>query len=374
MDLNLSQTERDLAASARAFIESEVTDVVPQMGREDTGTRPQWERAISQSGWSSLFVSSQYGGVDATALETAVVFEEFGRGPLPPLPLMCAAAAGILGACDGLARKDEILGGMAEGSLACVPAGLDLLFVTGHADDRVKVARKGKSWSLNGVVPAVAFAGSADHLLVILPAGQHFRVLCVPSHRSGVSTRLLGGFLAWHYEVSFDDVVVPDADVAVSDAATLVEALRPAMLYLSAYSVGGCARSLEMSRRYCDERVQFGQPIGKFQRVQDHVIHILNVTDRARWSLYEALWRRDAGLSAEASVHLAKAVASDGYWEAANAAHEVHAGIGSDPLFGLASYSRMSRTLFHVLGPPRWHKRQMIALVVERACADSLVD
>jgi alkylation response protein AidB-like acyl-CoA dehydrogenase len=155
--------------------------------------------------------------------------------------------------------------------------------------------------------------------------------------------------------------------VASVSANVLLRSLHPAMLWTAAYSVGGCMRVLEMSRAYCDQRVQFGQPIGRFQRVQDHVIRILNLTDQARWGLYEALWRTDEGLPAIASTHLAKAAASEGYWESANAAHEVHAGIGSDPLFGLAAYTRMARTLLYFLGSPRWHKRQMIRAALEQA-------
>jgi alkylation response protein AidB-like acyl-CoA dehydrogenase len=96
---------------------------------------------------------------------------------------------------------------------------------------------------------------------------------------------------------------------------------------------------------------------------------MLNLTDQARWGLYEALWRVDQGLPSRASAHLAKAAASEGYWESTNAAHEIHAGVGSDPLFGLVAYTRMARTLLHFLGPPRWHKRQMIRAVLEQAHA-----
>jgi alkylation response protein AidB-like acyl-CoA dehydrogenase len=58
-------------------------------------------------------------------------------------------------------------------------------------------------------------------------------------------------------------------------------------------------------------------------------------------------------------VHLAKAVAGESYVEACNAAHEVHAGIGSAHEYGLVQHTQMSRTLFHYLGDPKWHKRRM---------------
>jgi alkylation response protein AidB-like acyl-CoA dehydrogenase len=56
---------------------------------------------------------------------------------------------------------------------------------------------------------------------------------------------------------------------------------------------------------------------------------------------------------------MAKAVSSEAYFEACNAAHEVHAGQGSLVEYGLAAHTQMSRTLFSYLGDPRWHKRRM---------------
>ena len=123
--------------------------------------------------------------------------------------------------------------------------------------------------------------------------------------------------------------------------------------------VGGCQAVYDMSVSHSRTRVQFGVPVGRFQRVQDHIVRLVNHLDAARWTTGEALWKLDTGRPAEASVHLAKAVASEGYLEACNAAHEVHAGIGSVNEYGLAAHTQMSRTLFHYLGDPRWHKRRM---------------
>ena len=38
---------------------------------------------------------------------------------------------------------------------------------------------------------------------------------------------------------------------------------------------------------------------------------------------------------------------------------EVHSGMGCLNEYGLAAHTQMSRTLFHYLGDPRWHKRRM---------------
>ena len=122
-----------------------------------------------------------------------------------------------------------------------------------------------------------------------------------------------------------------------------------------------------MSVAYSQTRVQFGVPIGRFQRVQDHIIRLTNHLDSARWTTYEALAKLDSGSDARAAVHLAKAVTGEAYLEACNAAHEVHAGVGSAHEYGLTPHTQMSRSLFHQLGDPKWHKRRMadaLALVI----------
>ena len=104
----------------------------------------------------------------------------------------------------------------------------------------------------------------------------------------------------------------------------LDRALAPGLIALAAYQAGGSEAVLDMSISYSNTREQFGQPIGRFQRVQDHIIRILNAADTARWTAYEAAWALDSGRpDAAAKAHLTSAVASEAYLEATNAAHEV---------------------------------------------------
>ena len=119
------------------------------------------------------------------------------------------------------------------------------------------------------------------------------------------------------------------------------------------------AAVFDMSLNYARERTQFGQVIGRFQRVQDHVIHIVNYLDAARWTTYEALWKVDSGADAAASVHVAKSVASESYMRACDFAHEVHAGIGVVREYGLTLHTKMSRSLYHCLGAPKVHRRKL---------------
>jgi alkylation response protein AidB-like acyl-CoA dehydrogenase len=221
------------------------------------------------------------------------------------------------------------------------------------------------SYVLNGTKLFVADATSATDLLVAVRTGEgpaDVSLLHVDARARGVTTRRLPGFVSWQCEVSFDNVAVP-ASALLGEAqrgwTALSRALERALPLLCAYIVGACQAVYEKSVAYTQARVQFGVPIGRFQRVQDHVIRLVNHLDSARWTTWEALWKLDTGRPATASVHMAKAVASEAYLDVCNAAHEVHAGMGVLVEYGLVAHTQMSRTLFHYLGEPRWHKRQM---------------
>jgi alkylation response protein AidB-like acyl-CoA dehydrogenase len=128
---------------------------------------------------------------------------------------------------------------------------------------------------------------------------------------------------------------------------------------LCAYKVGSCQAVYELCVEYSRTRVQFGQPIGRFQRVQDHIIDLVNNLDAARWTTYEALWKLDSGQAAAASVHLAKAVTSEAYMRVCHRAHEVHAGVGVISEYGLTLHTQRSRALYHLLGDAKMHRRRM---------------
>jgi alkylation response protein AidB-like acyl-CoA dehydrogenase len=212
----------------------------------------------------------------------------------------------------------------------------------------------------------VSDATAASDLIVAVRTGDgasDVSLLRVDANARGVTRRRLPGFLSWQCEVTFDRVDVPRTALLGGAEgqgwAALDRAFVKALPLLSAYMVGGCQAVFEMSVAHSQTRVQFGQPIGRFQRVQDHIIRLVNHLDAARWATWEALWKVDSGRDAAASVHMAKAVASEAYLDACNAAHEVHAGQGVLVEYGLPAHTQMSRTLFHYLGDPRWHKRRM---------------
>ena len=368
MDLSLTEPQEMLRASARSFVEREAPrHALVAAQRDGAGLTAQLWHKAGQLGWPGILVPAEYGGSESSLTDAAVLFEELGRGPVPG-PFF---SSGVLGALTVLeaaspAQRAAILPGVARGETVLSVAITEPNASWGPHGVNLRARRNGDRYRLDGVKLFVSDAITATHLIVVVRTGDgagDLGLLLVDAGAPGVRSRRLPGFLSWQDEVTFEGVEVPATDLLASPAAhgwgALERALVRAWPVLCSFMVGGCQAVFEMSVAHSRQRVQFGVPIGKFQRVQDHVIRLVNHLDSARWTTAEALWKLDTGRPAADAVHLAKAVSSEAYLEACNAAHEVHAGQGSLTEYGLAAHTQMSRTLFAYLGDPRWHKRRM---------------
>jgi alkylation response protein AidB-like acyl-CoA dehydrogenase len=367
MDLSLTEPQEMLRAAVRSFVEREAPRHALVAAQRD-GTRLASElwRKASALGWPGMLVAAEHGGSESSLTDAAVLFEELGRGPVPG-PFFSSGVLGALTVAEAAtpAQRRAILPAVARGETVLSVAITEPSASWGPQGVTLHARRTGDRYRLDGVKVFVGDATLATHLVVVVRTGERpgdLGLLLVDA-APGVRARRLPGFLAGQDEVTFEGLEVPVTnllgDSATGGWAALERALQRAWPVLCSFMVGGCQAVFEMSVAHSQQRVQFGVPIGKFQRVQDHVIRLVNHLDAARWTTAEALWKLDTGRPAVDAVHLAKAVSSEGYLEACNAAHEVHAGQGSLTEYGLAAHTQMSRTLFAYLGDPRWHKRRM---------------
>ena len=364
MDLALTESQEMLRSSARTFVEREAPQhTIVALQRAESSLVPDLWRKASEAGWLGILIPTQYGGSESSLTDAGVLYEALGRGPLPG-PFFSSGVLGALTVIEAgtAAQRQVILPGVASGDSILAVALAEPNTSWGPQGITLRAQRVGDRYRLDGTKLFVSDANAATTIVVAVRTGDRpgdVSLLLVDARTRGVRTRRLPGFLSWQCEVTFE---AADAELLGAENqgwAALERALLRAIPILCSYMVGGCQAVFEMSVSHSQERVQFGVPIGKFQRVQDHVIRLVNHLDAARWTTAEALWKLDSGRPAAAAVHMAKAVSSEGYLEACNAAHEVHAGQGSLIEYGLVAHTQMSRTLFTYLGDPRWHKRRM---------------
>jgi alkylation response protein AidB-like acyl-CoA dehydrogenase len=325
---------------------------------------------VADLGWLGVIIPEEYGGEGRSFTDAAVLFEELGRGPVPG-PYFSSGILGALAVLHGgtEAQKHAILPQVAGG--ACV---LSLAVTEPHYGWRPETVQlqthlRNGHYTLNGVKLFVHDAEAATHLVCAVRTGPQngassgITLLLVDTKTPGVEIRTLPGWMGQIHEVRFDNVQVPTDTVLggiEGQGWDTIEAVAlQAIPVLCAYQVGSCQAVYDMAVAYSRTRVQFGQPIGRFQRVQDHIIGMVNQLDAARWTTYEALWKLDTGRPAIAGVHLAKAVTSEAYLKVCDGAHEVHAGVGVIREYGLTLHTQRSRALYHLLGDARYHRRRL---------------
>jgi alkylation response protein AidB-like acyl-CoA dehydrogenase len=364
VDLSLDQTQQLIQESARDFVRGACPrDVLVNLDKDPASIgRTLWPK-IAELGWMGMPIPEQYGGTGNSLTDIAVLYEELGTGPVPGAQFSSGVlCARVLVEAASEAQRKELLPKLAAGERVFALALTEPNYGWSAEHVRMSAAKDGTGYKLSGRKVYVHDAMLATDLLVVARSDAGITLLRVNATASGVSIRPLDGFLASLAEVTFENVRVASADVigtAGSAWEPLQRALQAAIPVLCAYKVGGCKSVFEMSVQYSKDRLQFGQPIGRFQRVQDHVIHIVNYLDAARWTTYEALWKLDTAQDPASSVHMSKSVASEGYLRACDFAHEVHAGIGVMREYGLTLHTKMSRSLYHCLGAPKVHRKQL---------------
>ena len=89
-------------------------------------------------------------------------------------------------------------------------------------------------------------------------------------------------------------------------------------------------RALELTAEYAKTREQFGRPIGAFQAVAQRLADAYIDVEAIRLTLWQAAWRLEAGLPAEAEIATAKFWAAEGGHRVAHTAVHVHGGVGID--------------------------------------------
>jgi acyl-CoA dehydrogenase len=293
---------------------------VRAVDRGDTGTAL-WER-IRQAGFLDLLAGQAEGGAELALPQVLEVMLLIGRYAVP-LPLAQSMAARVM-APAGI-RLPESPVSMAtsafrrdDGALVCplVPHGLQV--------SHVLLAYNGRRMLLDAVTAQRLEAGT--------PA-RHTATLQWPSADAVLQSGL--------------DMGVDDGSLAAWCAA-----LHAVLI------AGAMARVFEMTLDYCNEREQFGRPLGKFQSVQ-HQLSVMAQQVVAASIAAQAAFQGQARSPGWLPAALAKSRASEGAVLVANAAHALHGAIGVTADYDLQLYTRRLHEWRLAHGSEHWWNQQL---------------
>ncbi|MBI3374009.1 MAG: acyl-CoA dehydrogenase family protein [Betaproteobacteria bacterium] len=151
-------------------------------------------------------------------------------------------------------------------------------------------------------------------------------------------------------ELSFDNVFVPEecrlgggeGRAEGGGFLNAYKSLTVDRVFTAALAVGNAQAAYDAALRYAKERVQFGQPIGKFQAVQFKLVDMLATLEQARLYTYYVAGRADRDEPITTEAALAKLVAADGCNEVCQKALAIFGGYGLMNEFPLQRFLRDS--------------------------------
>jgi acyl-CoA dehydrogenase len=132
-------------------------------------------------------------------------------------------------------------------------------------------------------------------------------------------------------EVFFDDVFV-SADALVGEEGQgfryILDGMNAERILIASECIGDGHWFIRTASAYASERIVFGRPIGSNQGIQFPLARAHAGLEAADLLRYKAAWMFDSGIPCGAEANMAKLLASEASWAAANACLDTHGGFG----------------------------------------------
>ena len=354
MDFGFSEEQNLLREQVLRFM----TDACPlSVVRAQNGglDRKLWQQA-AELGWLALIVPEAYGGVGLKWIDLAVVLEEAGRG-LCPLPIVSQAlAATAIDRCAGDDVKGEWLAKIATG---------DAVFGVGLYDDATWIDPEGirlaGGATLTGAKPFVSDATAATHLMLATRTGQDLHLAIVDAKDARLAAQP-GIDRTKPFGTATLDSVAPLGAFPMStdDLAFLTDC---GAVAVTLEAIGAAEAVLALTTEYAKNRIQFDNPIGKYQGVKHRLADMFVDIESFKSLTYFAAWAiDDAPDELPRAASLAKAYASDAFARIGIDGVGLHGAIGFTAEYDAQLYLKRSKWVRSAFGDADYHYQRAAAL------------
>jgi acyl-CoA dehydrogenase len=343
-------------------------------------------KALTEAGWLAALIPEQYGGGGLGVSEAAVILEEINRSGANSGA--CHAQMYLMSTLLRHAseeQKRKFLPAIASGELRLQSfAVTEPTTGTDTTKTKTFAARKGDVYVVNGQKIWISRIQHSDLMLLLarttaLPEVKKktdglsmFLIDLRNRNQPGLTVRPIRNMVNHETnEVFFDNFEIP-ADSLVGEEGRgfryLLDGINAERILIAAECVGDGYWFIDKARSYANDRIVFDRPIGKNQGVQFPIANAyvqVRAADLMRW---EAARLFDQGEACGAEANMAKLLAADASWNAANVCLQTHGGFGFAAEFDVERKFRETRLYQvapvstnlilayigeHVLGMPR---------------------
>ena len=302
-------------------------------------------KALTEAGYLAALIPEEYGGSGLGVTEAAIILEEVNRSG--GNSGACHAQMYVMGTLlrhGSEAQKRRFLpkfaSGEVRGGLALTEpdAGTDLQAI------RTRAVRDGDHYVVNGQKVWISRAEHSDLMILLVRTtpieqvkkrSEGLSVLLVDLREAighGLTIRPLRTMMNHATtELFFDDLDVPVENLIGEEGkgfTYLLDGLNAERILIAAECVGDGRWFIERARKYASERVVFGRPIGQNQGVQFPIARAHVNVEAADLMRIKAASLFDRGEACGAEANMAKLLAADASWEAANVCLQTFGGFG----------------------------------------------
>jgi alkylation response protein AidB-like acyl-CoA dehydrogenase len=356
MDFDLSQEQRLLVDSARAFAAHELTPHAADWDRDQHFPVEVIRRAAEQ-GYLALYLPEDDGGLGLSRLSASLIFEQLSAGCVATTAFLTIhnMASWMLASFADQALKDAWLPRLISGELLASYCLTEPDAGSDAANLRTRAKREGDEYLLDGSKCFISGAGATEVLIVMARTGgdgaKGISCFLVPADAEGISYGRNELKMGWRAQptrsISFSGVRIPAGNRIGPEGQGFVYAMQGldgGRLNIASCSLGAAQAALEQSLRYVEERKQFGKPLAEFQALQFKLADMLTALTASRQMVRLAAHKLDHK-HPQASLYCAmgKRFATDQCFDLCNDALQLHGGYGYLNDYPLERWVRDSR-------------------------------
>ena len=379
MNFALTEEQRMLQEMAKKFAEKEI---LPTMEDDEKNHRFRLDtvKKMGELGFFGCGIPEEYGGNGMGILESVLIAEQIAKvSPSWRLPFnMQNLGPALTVAKYGTEeQKQQYIPGWVKGesigffAITEPNSGSDVAGMTTTAIDR------GDHYELNGQKMWISNAHVGDWGLVYAYTDQKLKykgMTCFIvnlKNTPGIITRPIETKLGLHCaptgEISFEGAKIPKHAVLgkVGDGFKIcMWQLNNTRIGCAAGGLGIAGGALEAAVKYANERVQFGQKIGKFQMIQASIAEMAVEHEAAQLLVYRAAWLKDQGLPNQYETSVAKYYASESAVNIANETMKIFGSYGYSTEYPAERFLRDAKSLQVVEGTSNIQKTIIAGVVL----------
>ncbi len=362
LDFDLTKEQEMIRKEVRKFSLSEIAPIAPDLDESETFSS-ELTRKMGDIGLFGMFVSEDFAGQGMDYLSYIIAVEEVARVDGSQAATVAAGNSLGIGPLYYFGSEDQkkkYLPGLCSGKALW---GFGLTEPTAGSDaggSKTTAVKDGNDWVINGSKIFITNAACDMTMGVTVqaitgtrPNGRpEYTCFLVESGTPGFKAVPMHRKMMWRSsntaELYFDNLRVPDSSILGNRGDgfhQMLKTLDGGRLSIAAMGLGGAQGAYDAALKYARERVQFGQPICKFQAIAFKLADCAVEIECARNLLYKACWLRNQHRPFEKEAAMAKLYCSEVMGRVVNHAVQIHGGYGLMKDYGVERFFRDQKLL-----------------------------